>query len=81
MQAIEKQEQLSAAFEAQALETQQALAELLETSLEERLSKLDVVERARLLTTVAYAINSLSFVFLKVQGVPPKSHPVKKELV
>ncbi|KAH6561304.1 hypothetical protein BASA50_003585 [Batrachochytrium salamandrivorans] len=64
----------------QMTETQQALSELLETPLEIQLRTLEPIDKARLLVTLSYTINSLAFVFLKLQGIQPKTHPVKKEL-
>ncbi|EGF77457.1 hypothetical protein BATDEDRAFT_27661 [Batrachochytrium dendrobatidis JAM81] len=74
--ATEKAEQLLD----QMVATQKALSAILDTSLESTLGNLEAVEKARLLTTLSYTINTLSFVYLKLQGVNAKTHPVKKEL-
>ncbi|XP_062509359.1 nuclear nucleic acid-binding protein C1D-like [Corticium candelabrum] len=46
-------------------------------SLDENLTTLD---KARLNLTLCYAIDSLFWAFLMVQGVPPREHAVQKEL-
>nr|KAJ3407480.1 hypothetical protein HK105_003365 [Polyrhizophydium stewartii] len=91
MEATEAIEAKARALREQAGDTEIALDELCGIPLEDRMAELDAVEKARLLTTVAYAVSSLAFalalalrlhqVCLKLNGVPPKTHPVKKELV
>ncbi|KAL2912734.1 hypothetical protein HK105_207726 [Polyrhizophydium stewartii] len=80
MEATEAIEAKARALREQAGDTEIALDELCGIPLEDRMAELDAVEKARLLTTVAYAVSSLAFVCLKLNGVPPKTHPVKKEL-
>ncbi|XP_043911868.1 nuclear nucleic acid-binding protein C1D isoform X3 [Protopterus annectens] len=45
------------------------------------LQKLDPLEQAKLDLVSAYTLNSLFWVYLITQGVNPKEHPVKQELV
>jgi len=49
-------------------------------SLKEHQEKLSPVESAKLNITVAYALNSLFFMYLQTQGVSPHEHQVKTEL-
>ncbi|KAF2071225.1 hypothetical protein CYY_007459 [Polysphondylium violaceum] len=49
-------------------------------SLKEHQEKLTPVESAKLNITVAYALNSLFFMYLQTQGVSPHDHQVKNEL-
>lgn len=53
------------------------LLALSSNAVAETLSPLD---KAKLHVALAYAINSLCFMYLKTQGVSPASHPVKHEL-
>ncbi|KAG0053228.1 hypothetical protein BGZ83_001466 [Gryganskiella cystojenkinii] len=50
------------------------------STLSETLAKLDIEKRSQLELMVAYAINTLAFINLKVNGTAPASHPVMKEL-
>jgi hypothetical protein len=45
------------------------------------LSQLSAIESAKLDLGLAYSINSLFWVYLCAQGVSPRDHPVKTELV
>ncbi|KAJ3259952.1 DNA-binding protein c1d [Boothiomyces macroporosus] len=58
----------------------QVLEPLFQVPIEEHYEKLDQRQKASLLVTLAFAINTLTFVYLKIQGVNPKSHRVKAEL-
>ncbi|TPX69103.1 hypothetical protein SpCBS45565_g02707 [Spizellomyces sp. 'palustris'] len=48
--------------------------------LEQQLGNLEPLERAKLEVLMAFALNSLIFVYLKTQGVQPNA-PVKREMV
>ena len=41
---------------------------------------MDPVDRAHLETTLAYSLNTLFFVYLRLQGQNPAQHPVMLEL-
>ncbi|KAJ2538356.1 hypothetical protein EV175_006487 [Coemansia sp. RSA 1933] len=57
-----------------------ALEPILSQPLGETLPKLTAMQRCELEALVAYSINTLFFVYLKANGVPPKEHPVMNEL-
>ncbi|KAN0009883.1 hypothetical protein ACTFIU_007193 [Dictyostelium citrinum] len=48
--------------------------------LKEHQGSLTPIENAKLNIAVAYALNSLFFMYLQTQGVSPHDHPVKTEL-
>ncbi|KAK5105948.1 hypothetical protein LTS08_000063 [Lithohypha guttulata] len=56
------------------------LKPILDDSLHSATRKLPILDRAKLNVTVVYAIESLLFSYLKINGVDPKDHPVWKEL-
>ncbi|KAI9209307.1 uncharacterized protein BJ171DRAFT_486102 [Polychytrium aggregatum] len=56
------------------------LEALFSLPLEQHLASLSKIDRAKLEIAIAYALNTLSFIYLKTQGVSPKEHPVSKEL-
>ncbi|KAH3758159.1 nuclear nucleic acid-binding protein C1D [Pelomyxa schiedti] len=56
------------------------LEPLFEVSLQELKEKLQPVDQAKLHMTLAYAINSLFYMFLKTQGVSTQNHPVVAEM-
>ncbi|KAJ3324609.1 hypothetical protein HDV06_006502 [Boothiomyces sp. JEL0866] len=58
----------------------QILEPLFQVPIEEHYEKLNPSQKASLLVTLAFAIDTLTFVYLKIQGVNPKSHRVKSEL-
>ncbi|CAI9544398.1 unnamed protein product [Staurois parvus] len=57
------------------------LTKLMSVPKSELLQKLDPEEQAKLDLASAYTLNSLFWVYLVTQGVNPKEHPVKDELV
>ncbi|KAK6180986.1 hypothetical protein SNE40_008939 [Patella caerulea] len=57
-----------------------SLEPLLKTSLSEMSSKLEPLDCAKMDLVAAYAINSLFWVYLNVNGINPKEHPIKQEL-
>ncbi|PIA19222.1 hypothetical protein COEREDRAFT_20805, partial [Coemansia reversa NRRL 1564] len=59
---------------------QTALGPILSQPLTDILPKLTPIQRCELEALVAYSINTLYWVYLKVNGVPPKEHPVMDEL-
>ncbi|RKP33424.1 hypothetical protein BJ085DRAFT_13941 [Dimargaris cristalligena] len=59
----------------------QFLKPLTAAPLPETLSKFSPEERAQLQVILAYSINTLYWTYLKINGIPPTSHPVMKELV
>ncbi|KAJ2721915.1 hypothetical protein GGI07_003656 [Coemansia sp. Benny D115] len=68
--------QLDAALE----QVQQSLGPVLSQPLSELLPRLSVIQRCELEALVAYSIDTLFWIYLKVNGVPPKEHPVMNEL-
>ncbi|ORX89180.1 exosome-associated factor Rrp47/DNA strand repair C1D [Basidiobolus meristosporus CBS 931.73] len=67
-------------LEASLSKIQAHLDPLLSAPLNETIGKLPVMDRCKLEVMVAYAINTLFWIYLKTQGVPPNDHPVMKEL-
>ncbi|KAJ2825298.1 hypothetical protein FBU31_003751 [Coemansia sp. 'formosensis'] len=61
-------------------QVQRALEPILKQPLGEVLPKLSTIQRCELEALVAYSIDTLFWIFLKINGVPPKEHPVMKEL-
>ncbi|CAK5264827.1 unnamed protein product [Mycena citricolor] len=57
------------------------LAPLLEQTLPETLVSLNSIEQAKLQTLLPYIINDLIFIYLKTNGIDPKTHPVLEELL
>ena len=56
------------------------LKPILDDSLQGTTRKLPILDRAKLNVTVVYAIESLLFSYLKLNGIDPKEHAVWKEL-
>ncbi|KAJ1830081.1 hypothetical protein LPJ63_000576 [Coemansia sp. RSA 2711] len=69
-------DQLTAAVD----QVQAALGPILSQPLNEILPKLTPIQRCELEALVAYSIDTLFWIYLKVNGVPPKEHPIMKEL-
>ncbi|KAI9503925.1 hypothetical protein BX070DRAFT_183676, partial [Coemansia spiralis] len=66
---------------AQAIDqVQRTLQPILSQPLGELLPKLTPIQRCELEALVAYSINTLFWIYLKINGVPPKEHPVMSEL-
>ncbi|KAJ2494076.1 hypothetical protein IWW37_000154 [Coemansia sp. RSA 2050] len=61
-------------------QVQRALEPILKQPLSEVLPKLSTIQRCELEALVAYSIDTLFWIFLKINGIPPKEHPVMKEL-
>jgi len=59
---------------------QESLAPLLKTALSQSTSKLPLLDKAKLYVLVTYAIESILFSYLRLNGVDAKSHPVFQEL-
>ncbi|KAJ9654113.1 hypothetical protein H2198_006793 [Neophaeococcomyces mojaviensis] len=59
---------------------EEVLKPILEDSLGAASKKLPILDRAKLNITVVYAIESLLFSYLRVNGVDAREHPVFKEL-
>ncbi|XP_078351892.1 nuclear nucleic acid-binding protein C1D-like isoform X2 [Oculina patagonica] len=53
---------------------------LLETPVDDLKEKINPLQSAKLDLVVAYAINSMFWMYLTTQGVNPRQHPVKTEL-
>ncbi|KAJ2159587.1 hypothetical protein GGF46_002911 [Coemansia sp. RSA 552] len=68
--------QLAAAVE----QIEAALGPVLEQPLNDIVPKLSAIQRCELEALVAYSIDTLFWIYLKVNGVPPKEHPVMSEL-
>ncbi|KAJ2694406.1 hypothetical protein H4R19_005917 [Coemansia spiralis] len=69
-------DQLAAAVD----QVQAALGPVLSQPLGDILPKLTPIQRCELEALVAYSIHTLFWIYLKVNGVPPKTHPVMTEL-
>ncbi|KAJ1728622.1 hypothetical protein LPJ61_003937 [Coemansia biformis] len=69
-------EQLAAAVD----QVHAALGPVLSQPLSDILPKLSPLQRCELEALVAYSIHTLFWIYLKVNGVPPKEHPVMGEL-
>ncbi|KAJ1838732.1 histone H3.1, partial [Coemansia sp. RSA 2703] len=59
---------------------EQALDVLLRQPIDQVAGRLTALERCELEALAAYAIDTLFWILLKVNGVPPKEHPVMVEL-
>ncbi|KAJ1677085.1 hypothetical protein EV182_006912 [Spiromyces aspiralis] len=59
---------------------EEVLAPLLAQPLPDTLAKLDPLERCKLQAFIAYSINTLFFIYMKLNGVPPRCHRVMSEL-
>ncbi|KAJ2707582.1 hypothetical protein FB645_000559 [Coemansia sp. IMI 203386] len=69
-------DQLDAALQ----QVQQSLGPILSQPLSETLPRLSAIERCELEALVVYSIDTLFWIYLKINGVPPKEHPVMNEL-
>ncbi|KAG9042729.1 hypothetical protein FS837_010466 [Tulasnella sp. UAMH 9824] len=56
------------------------LAPLLAKPLSDTLSKLEVLDQAKLQTTLAYVAQDLIFMYLKTRGIDPATHPVMGQM-
>uniref|UniRef100_A0A0E9TQJ0 Nuclear nucleic acid-binding protein C1D n=1 Tax=Anguilla anguilla TaxID=7936 RepID=A0A0E9TQJ0_ANGAN len=54
---------------------------MISLSKNELLQKLDPLEQAKLDLMSAYSLNSLFWIYLVTQGINPKDHGIKQELV
>jgi len=63
-------------------ETESSLSVLLDgsASLSEAVESLPVLDRAKFFVTLAYAIDSLIFCYIRTKGASFKDHPVMQEL-
>ncbi|KAK6008567.1 hypothetical protein QM012_000470 [Aureobasidium pullulans] len=59
---------------------EETLAPLINTALSASTSKLPLLDKAKLYTLVTYAIESLLFSYLRLNGLDAKTHPVFAEL-
>ncbi|KAG9523335.1 DUF1295-domain-containing protein, partial [Aureobasidium melanogenum] len=59
---------------------EESLAPLINTALSASTSKLPLLDKAKLYTLVTYAIESLLFSYLRLNGLDAKTHPVFAEL-
>ncbi|EPE24297.1 hypothetical protein GLAREA_08148 [Glarea lozoyensis ATCC 20868] len=59
---------------------EESLAPLIETALSDTTSKLPLVDKAKLYVLVTYAIESMLFSYLRLNGVKARDHPVFIEL-
>uniref|UniRef100_F7GBA7 Nuclear nucleic acid-binding protein C1D n=1 Tax=Monodelphis domestica TaxID=13616 RepID=F7GBA7_MONDO len=69
------------AFENSLRSVDEMLKTMMSVSRNELLQKLDPLEQAKLDLVSAYTLNSMFWVYLATQGVNPKEHPVKQEIV
>ncbi|XP_063551913.1 nuclear nucleic acid-binding protein C1D isoform X2 [Gorilla gorilla gorilla] len=77
---VEIHEYLSA-FENSIGAVDEMLKTMMSVSRNELLQKLDPLEQAKVDLVSAYTLNSMFWVYLATQGVNPKEHPVKQELM
>jgi exosome complex protein LRP1 len=61
-------------------DAEESLASLINTALSTSTSKLPLLDKAKLYTLVTYAIESLLFSYLRLNGLDAKTHPVFAEL-
>ncbi|RDW63829.1 hypothetical protein BP5796_10331 [Coleophoma crateriformis] len=59
---------------------EESLAPVLKTALSETASKLPLLDKAKLYVLVTYAIESILFSYLRLNGVKAREHPVFTEL-
>ncbi|PSS12464.1 hypothetical protein M430DRAFT_72711, partial [Amorphotheca resinae ATCC 22711] len=59
---------------------EESLAPLVKTALSETASKLPLLDKAKLYVLVTYAIESILFSYLRLNGVQARAHPVFTEL-
>jgi exosome complex protein LRP1 len=59
---------------------EESLAPLLQTALSQSTSKLPLLDKAKLYVLATYAIESILFSSLRLNGIDAKAHPVFKEL-
>mmetsp|Transcript_43721 Transcript_43721/g.106883 ORF Transcript_43721/g.106883 Transcript_43721/m.106883 type:complete len:156 (+) Transcript_43721:205-672(+) len=59
---------------------EEVLEPLLSTPWEVLTARLDAMEKAKLNLMMAYAVNSLYFIYLKTQGTKTEEHPITEEL-
>eukprot|EP01126_Amoeba_proteus_P020834 TRINITY_DN2114_c0_g2_i1.p1 TRINITY_DN2114_c0_g2~~TRINITY_DN2114_c0_g2_i1.p1 ORF type:complete len:161 (-),score=39.38 TRINITY_DN2114_c0_g2_i1:95-577(-) len=67
-------------FETKLQELENLLQPFFEVEMNERLSSMAPHDAARMNITIAYALNSLFYMYLKTQGISPADHPVSGEL-
>ncbi|KGL77586.1 Nuclear nucleic acid-binding protein C1D, partial [Tinamus guttatus] len=70
-----------AAFEKSLVSVDEMLQTMMSVSRIELFRKLEPLEQAKLDLVSAYALNSMFWMYLATQGINPKEHPVKRELV
>ncbi|KAM6280465.1 nuclear nucleic acid-binding protein C1D [Porphyrio hochstetteri] len=68
------------AFEKSLDSVDEMLKTMMSVSRSELLQKFEPLEQAKLDLVSLYTLNSVFWVYLAVQGINPKEHPVKKEL-
>ncbi|KAJ2572171.1 hypothetical protein GGH95_004126 [Coemansia sp. RSA 1836] len=61
-------------------QVQRALGPILRQPVSQVLPRLTTIQRCELEALVAYSIDTLFWIYLKINGVPPKEHPVMTEL-
>ncbi|XP_030125101.1 nuclear nucleic acid-binding protein C1D isoform X1 [Taeniopygia guttata] len=69
------------AFEKSLGSVDEMLKTMMSVSRNELLQKLDPLEQAKLDLVSVYTLNSMFWVYLATQGINPKEHPVKQELM
>jgi len=67
-------------FEHQITTIEQIVAPMLATPMKEIAKKLTPLEKAKFNIAMAYFLNALFYMYLRVQGVDPSTHPVSKEM-
>eukprot|EP01112_Ceratiomyxa_fruticulosa_P004503 TRINITY_DN1503_c0_g1_i1.p1 TRINITY_DN1503_c0_g1~~TRINITY_DN1503_c0_g1_i1.p1 ORF type:complete len:211 (-),score=44.87 TRINITY_DN1503_c0_g1_i1:106-738(-) len=69
-----------ASFEKTLTSLENSLTPFFQETLKEQQSQLEPLDCAKLNVTMAYAINTLFYMYLKTQGIETEDHPVKSEL-
>ncbi|XP_075352979.1 nuclear nucleic acid-binding protein C1D isoform X2 [Mycteria americana] len=70
-----------AAFEKSLGSVDEMLKTMMSVSRSELLQKLEPLEQAKMDLVSVYTLNSMFWVYLATQGINPKEHPVKQELL
>jgi hypothetical protein len=56
------------------------LTELVETDMEKLLADLNSFQRAKLYTTIAFSLVTMIYLLIRLNGLSPKSHPVRNDI-
>jgi exosome complex protein LRP1 len=79
----EEEDQINESLQSMELELstlEQYLSPFFETNLAEKYESLTPLEQTKLNIALAYSINALYYIFLRLSGISPAEHKVKGEL-